>query len=889
MSLDRFSLAFSTRALALLGVLGLVAVFLMTWLPMRDVQVNGALYRTIVARREMTADVAPPPLWVQRAYGNALKLTYESDPAKRDLILKDIAKDRDLFEEAAKRWVGVEQPEAVKAAMADSQKAARELFKGAEDLAAAITSVSSMKEMAAHDRVKSSFADHERANTKLVELLQQEILASEEVADRKVHASMILAVALLGTVVLLLALISVLIVHTVSRSIARLRAAGEELTAAVGRGQLSVRADAARVHHDFREVVDGMNATMDTYARPLAVTTDYVTRIAAGEPLPLLTEEYAGDFDRIKQSLNTLLTVTKQRGKDLDALIAAVAEGRLDYRADPSRYTGGNARLIADLNRMLDTLVAPVRVAAASIDRIARGEIPARITDEWHGDFDLLKQSVNTCIGALSALLSEMQKMTVSQEAGDLEAYIDEKGFQGAYRNVAAGMNACVRSHVDGVLQILEVVGAYGDGDFSSVLPEFKGKRVVANQRLNQLRDNLQAVTEETRGLADAAVHGRLSHRARAERFKGDWAKVVEGLNGTLDAVTAPVNDATQVLEQLAARDLRARVTSAFQGDHAKLRDAVNASAEALHEAMTQVAAAVEQVSSAASQIASSSQAVATGASEQAGSIQTTTASVESVAEMTRQAADNAQQAATLALSARGAAGDGTAAVEQLQGAMGRIQQSAEGTSQIIKDVSDIAFQTNLLALNAAVEAARAGEAGRGFAVVAEEVRSLALRAKEAATKTEALIRQSVKQAGEGEVAARQVAGKLGDIAQGVSRVADIVTEIAAASKEQSGRLGQLNQSIADMDKVTQQNAASAEESSSAASELSGQSEELAAMVKTFRLEAHEAATTAGRPRALAPPTPAARPAAPSLPPPPPAAIEEAFPMDDAEAVHRDF
>ena len=65
---------------------------------------------------------------------------------------------------------------------------------------------------------------------------------------------------------------------------------------------------------------------------------------------------------------------------------------------------------------------------------------------------------------------------------------------------------------------------------------------------------------------------------------------------------------------------------------------------------------------------------------------------------MIRQSADNAAAASTLAQTARGAATEGASAVDHLQGAMGKIRQSAEGTSQIIKDVSDIAFQTNLLA-----------------------------------------------------------------------------------------------------------------------------------------------------------------------------------------------
>ena len=239
---------------------------------------------------------------------------------------------------------------------------------------------------------------------------------------------------------------------------------------------------------------------------------------------------------------------------------------------------------------------------------------------------------------------------------------------------------------------------------------------------------------------------------------------------------------------------------------------------------------------------------MASGASEQASTLQETVSSLDGVSAMTRQSADNAQQADGLVKSAHEAAATGVMAMEAMQGSMLAIKRSSEGTSQIIKDINEIAFQTNLLALNAAVEAARAGEAGRGFAVVAEEVRSLALRSKEAASKTEDRIQQSVKEAEEGAAASRHVSDKLQVIAQSIGKVSDIVAEIAAASKEQASGIQQVNRAIAEMERVTQQNAASAEESSSAAEELSSQAEELASTVGSFRIERNgKKVLTAGR------------------------------------------
>ena len=239
-----------------------------------------------------------------------------------------------------------------------------------------------------------------------------------------------------------------------------------------------------------------------------------------------------------------------------------------------------------------------------------------------------------------------------------------------------------------------------------------------------------------------------------------------------------------------------------------------------------------QEVSSAAGQVSSSGQFLAEGASGQAAAIEETSASLEEMSSMIKQNAVHAGQADCLMQETKKIVDQANGSMSRLNDSMGEISVASEETSKIIKTIDEIAFQTNLLALNAAVEAARAGEAGAGFAVVADEVRNLSMRAADAAGNTATLIEETVKKVKDGAELTTKTAMDFVRLAKSAEKVAELVTEISAASREQANGIDQANQAVAEMDKVVQQNAASAEESASAGEQLSAQAEEMKFMVE---------------------------------------------------------
>jgi methyl-accepting chemotaxis protein-1 (serine sensor receptor) len=307
---------------------------------------------------------------------------------------------------------------------------------------------------------------------------------------------------------------------------------------------------------------------------------------------------------------------------------------------------------------------------------------------------------------------------------------------------------------------------------------------------------------------------------------------------GIQQNLVGPLKRMIEYIKQIAAGDLTQQIDVSGRNEMGVLAASLSHMQSELVGTVSGVRQGADAIYSGASEIAVGNNDLSSRTEQQAAALEETAASMEQLTATVKQNAENARQASQLALSASETAQKGGKVVANVVQTMHDIAGSSQKIADITNVIDGIAFQTNILALNAAVEAARAGEQGRGFAVVAGEVRNLASRSAQAAKEIKGLIDDSVSRVDMGSVLVESAGETMGDIVSAVTRVTDIMGEIASASDEQSRGIDQVGQAVAEMDRVTQQNASLVEESASAAAALEDQASRLTQSVAVFRLKA---------------------------------------------------
>ena len=540
----------------------------------------------------------------------------------------------------------------------------------------------------------------------------------------------------------------------------------------------------------YKTMAENVNYMAANQAEVMRKVTTCISEFSKGNfDAPL--EKFPGkrafineSVELLRNNIKTFIADTKEMSNQHDA-------GDVDAYIEAEKYTGAYAEMVNSVNSMVHAHVQEKEEMIQVMKLLGDGNFAVEI-QQYPGKKAEINKNLDRLQGKLKGILESVKWVTEEHTKGNIDMSLHAHMFKGGFSEIAAAVNTIVGGQMDMTEKALACVKQFGEGNFDAPLEQFPGKKAYVNEAIEQVRVNLKALNADAQMLADAAKEGRISVRADVTRHQGDFRKIVEGVNETLEMIVGPI------------------IT---------------------------VKSAADAINTAAKEIAQGNSDLSRRTEDQASSLEKTASSMDQLAGTVKLNAENAKQANQLALASSTVAVKGGEAVGQVVDTMSAINDSARKIEDIISVIDGIAFQTNILALNAAVEAARAGEQGRGFAVVAAEVRNLAQRSSTAAKEIKELITDSVNKTTEGTKQVEMAGETMQEIVTSVKRVSDIIAEIAAASGEQSVGIAQVNEAIMKMDDVTQQNTALVEEAAAAAESLMEQADELTQTVSVFSLE----------------------------------------------------
>ncbi|GBC60899.1 methyl-accepting chemotaxis protein [Desulfonema ishimotonii] len=609
------------------------------------------------------------------------------------------------------------------------------------------------------------------------------------------------------------------------------------------------------------------------------------------------THAIGQNFSEINKNLEETIQAVRNLTADVNMLVGAAAEERFEVRADAARHKGEFHRIVRGVNNTLDRIAdkvfwyeqlldsIPMPLSVTDTDMrwtflnklseemlgVRRHEVRGRACSEWNAEI------CNTEKCGIARLRRGEPRTFFNHEDKrfqvDSSYLLDREGKKIGHVEVSQDITARHRkenyleeevARLSGKLEQLAV------GDLSFDLSVGDGDEYTQTERenflkisgsLGQMKSAISDLVNDLAGLTDAALQGRLESRGDAERFTGDYRRIVRGINDTLDAVIRPLNVAADYVDRIARGSIPEEITDVYSGDfnvikknlnlliravrqitelsgkmasgdltvrfaersgEDALMQALNAMSRKLNEVVRAAISASGHVALGSQQLSDSAQQMSQGVNQQAASAEEVSASMEEMGANIRQNAENALETEKIALKSSENAVESGKSVAETAEAMKEIADK-------IGIIEEIARQTDLLALNAAIEAARAGEHGRGFAVVASEVRKLSERSQMAAGEINTLSGESIR-------IAERAGEMLSHLVPEIRKTANLVQEISAASREQDTGAKQINTAIQQLDQVIQQNASVSEEMASTAEELAGQSGQLRNTVGFFRL-----------------------------------------------------
>ncbi len=412
-------------------------------------------------------------------------------------------------------------------------------------------------------------------------------------------------------------------------------------------GDLENRGDVEKFQGGYRDIIQGVNNTLDALIHPLKTSADYMEQISRGQIPEKIMDEAQGEFKEIQNSINTCIDAVNLLVEDTENLVTAAIHGRLNERADSSSHGGDFAKIIDGVNETIDTLVGHINVlpspvmilnrefdiqyinkTGADLSGAAQEDLtgtkcydsfPMDICNPqgWSELEPLMKGEMVICdtVAHLNGKTLEIAYTGIplrdeNQEViGALALVVDQTEIKNAARQAEQNVGTAKKQadfqeqEVDQLLINLEKL-AKGDLSITTVDRETdEDTRSIGenftkiNHYLNNCVSAIQSLIDDAGEMTAAAVEGRLDYRADTDKHGGSFAMIMEGMNKTLNAVIQPIENALQVLKAMEQGDLHTQMEGDYSGDYAVIKATMN-------ETITNIQSYIGEISNVLTEIA---------------------------------------------------------------------------------------------------------------------------------------------------------------------------------------------------------------------------------------------------------------------------------------------
>ena len=448
-------------------------------------------------------------------------------------------------------------------------------------------------------------------------------------------------------------------------------------------GNLNQRLDAASFPEGFmRDISGGMNRLLEAMVGPLNMAAAYVDDLSKGAIPAEITANYNGDFNIIKNNLNACGHAIKALVADGNLLAEAAEAGVLTTRADATKHLGEYRKVVEGLNATLDAIVTPLNVAASNLESIARGNVPDRITEHYRGDFNNIKDNLNTCIESINALVNDVQMLASAANEGRVSVRADASAHSGDFRKIVAGVNETLEMIVGPIATVkvaVETIStaakeiAQGNADLSrrteeqaASLEKTAASMEELSSTVKQNADNAKQANQLATAASGVAIKGGdvVSEVVTTMSSINTSAKKIEDIISVIDGIAFQTNilalnaavEAARAGEQGRGfavvagevRNLAQRSASAAKEIKELIADSVNKTAEGTRQVenaghtMQEIVTSVKRVSDIIGEIAAAS-------SEQSAGIEQVNDAVMKMDDMTQQNTALVEEAAAAA------------------------------------------------------------------------------------------------------------------------------------------------------------------------------------------------------------------------------------------------